>query len=101
MTDAIKTDGRGPYYQQDPRERLPLSVDWGAWLTQENTTIDASVWAADDGGITLASPTYAGAVTQVVVSGGVSGTVYTLRNTITCANGSIGSRSIRVMIRPR
>lgn len=100
MTDAIKNDGAGPYYVQDARSVLRLSVDWTAWLAQEATTITSSAWVSD-AGITLTGATASTLIATVLVSGGVVGSAHTIRNTITCANGAVDSRSIRVVIRDR
>jgi hypothetical protein len=100
MTDAIKIDGNGPYYVHDPRARLPVQVDWSAWLTQEQTTITGSTWTAT-AGITTDGPAFSSTVATIFVSAGTVGTTYTLRNTITCANGITDSRSIRVVCRDR
>ena len=100
MSDAIKTDGAGPYFTRDPRSRLPVSVDWSAWLTKEGTTISSSAWTTD-AGLTLEAQTNTTTLAQVIVSGGTAGTIYALRNTITGANGLIDSRSIRVVTKDR
>jgi hypothetical protein len=98
--DAIKTDGNGPYLVRDPRSKLPISVDWSAWLTRENTTIASSSWTSDPG-VTLESPGFTTTLASVIVSGGTAGATYVIRNTITCANGIVDSRSIRVVTRDR
>lgn len=98
--NAIKTDGRGPFLEVDPRERLPVSADWSAWLTQEATTIASSAWTVD-GVLVLSAATFTTAVASVIVSGALAGGTCTLRNTITCANGLISSRSLRVIGRDR
>ena len=100
MIDAIKLDGLGPYFVRDPRSKLPVSVDWSAWLAREATTISSSTWTAE-AGLTTSAPTQLAGVAQVFVEGGVAGSSYVLRNTITCANGAIESRSIRVVTRDR
>lgn len=100
MSDVIKTDGNGPYFLRDPRSRLPVSVDWSAWLTKESTTVTGSSWTTE-AGLTLESQSNTTTIASVIVSGGVTGTTYVLRNTITCANGVIDSRSIRVVVKDR
>lgn len=100
MIDAIQRDGSGPFFRKDPRARLPVTVDWSAWLTQESTTIQSSAWTADPG-VTTSSPAATSTVASVLVEGGTLGETYVLRNTITCANGIVDSRSIRVQVRDR
>lgn len=100
MIDAILKDGLGPYVKRDPRSILPISVDWTQWLAREGTTISASAWEVD-AGITLSAPTFTTTAASVRVAGGVAGTTYTLRNTITCASGIVDSRSIRVVVTDR
>lgn len=100
MIDAIKTDGSGPYFKRDPRSRLPVSIDWSTWLTREGTTIAGSTWTIGTGA-TISAPTNTTTATSVIVEGGTAGQSYVLRNTITCANGMIDSRSIRVQVEDR
>lgn len=99
-TDAIRTDGAGPYLVRDPRSRISVRVDWSEWLTLEGTAIASSSWESD-AGVTLDTPASTTTAATVYVSGGTDGETYTIRNTITCANGVIDSRSIRVMVRDR
>ena len=98
--NRVKTDGNGPYLERDPRSRIPVQVDWSAWLTQENTTIQTSTWSTE-AGLTLDGALHASGVAAVNISGGAHGVTYVIRNTITCANGVIDSRSIRVVTRDR
>lgn len=100
MIDAIKTDGNGPYFKRDPRSRLPVAIDWSAWLTREGTTISNSAWTISTG-MTISGPTNTTTATSVIVEGGTAGEAYELRNTITCANGIVDSRSIRVQVEDR
>lgn len=100
MIDAIQRDGNGPFFKKDPRAKLPVTIDWSAWLTQEGTTIQSSAWVAE-AGITTSAPASTTTAASVLVEGGTADTTYVLRNTITCANGVIDSRSIRVQVRDR
>jgi hypothetical protein len=99
IDNAIKYDGAGPYMVRDPRSRLPVSIDWSAWLTQEGTTITSSIWTGV--GLTLESEAHSPTTTSVIVSGGTLAQSYELRNTITCANGYIDSRSLRLRVKDR
>lgn len=100
-TDAIRLEAGRPYFVKDPRATLSVEMDWTSWLAQEGTTITGSTWTAETPGITVSSPANAAGVTACVVSGGTAGNSYTLRNTITCADGSVDSRSIRAVCRDR
>lgn len=100
MSDAIVSDASGPYLVRDPRSRLPVSVDWSAWLTQEATTIASSVWSIETG-MVVDTPSATTTVASIYVSGGAAGSTYVLRNTITTASGLIDSRSIRVIVKDR
>jgi hypothetical protein len=100
VIDGIKTDGQGPYLVRDPRSRLPVEVDWSAWLAREGTTIASSAWTVD-AGLTLDTTANDNTSASVFVSSGVAGQTYVLRNTITGANGVIDSRSLRVVCRDR
>jgi hypothetical protein len=98
--NAIQNDGNGPYFVRDPRSKLAVKIDWSAWLMQEATTITDSTWEAAPG-IVTEGPSFTTTQTAVTVSSGLDGSSYTLRNTITCANGVIDSRSIRVVVKDR
>lgn len=100
ITDAIHTDGQGQYLKRDPRSRLPVNFDWSAWLLKEGTTISASSMLIDAPAV-IDTPGFTSTVAGVFVSGGVAGSSYVLRNTITCANGLIDSRSMRIVCENR
>lgn len=100
MIDAIKTDGRGLYLIKDPRARLPVSVDWSDWLSLEGTTISSSVWESATG-ITVDGMAATTTITVCYVSDGVADSYYSLRNTITTANGLVDSRSLRIVCKDR
>jgi hypothetical protein len=100
VIDGIKTDGLGPYLVRDPRSRLPVEIDWSAWLAQEGTTLASSTWSAD-AGLTLDTPANDATSASVFVSSGLAGTSYVLRNTIAGTNGVIDSRSLRIVCRDR
>lgn len=100
MINAIQRDGNGPFFRKDPRAKLPVTVDWSAWLAQEGTTIQSSAWVAEPGLVTSGAASTTTAA-SVLVEGGVAGATYVLRNTITCANGLIDSRSLRVRVENR
>lgn len=97
MSDQMLDDGQGPYFRKDPRASVPVTLDWGRWLEGEATTITSSAWSASPG-VTLSSPTNTTTVANVVVSGGIVGSVYVLRNTVTCADGTVDSRSVRCVV---
>lgn len=98
--NAILNDGNGPYFVRDPRSNLAVKLDWAAWLAQEATTITGSVWEGATG-LVLVGASFTTSQASVTVSGGAAGQSYTLRNTITCANGRIDSRSLRVVVKDR
>lgn len=101
IENRVKTDGNGPYLERDPRSRVPVQIDWSAWLTQEGaTTIANSAWTTETG-LTLDGDVHANGIAAVNVSGGAHGSTYVIRNTITCANGRIDSRSIRIAVKDR
>lgn len=98
-TDAIRYEAGRPYFEKDPRAKLPVAIDWSEWIAQEGTSISTSEWTAT--GLTVSAPTLVGSLSRCLVEGGVAGTAYDLRCTITCANGAIDSRSLRVVVRDR
>ena len=98
--NAIQHDGAGPFLVKDPLANLPITVDWSAWLLQEGTTIASSLWVAQPG-LTLSNVSNTTTAAQASVSGGLLDETYEVRNTITCANGSIDSRSLRIRCKAR
>lgn len=50
-----------------------------------SNTINAATWTSEPSGLAFSAPVVSGAMTQVLVGGGVAGTSYRVRHTITVA----------------
>jgi len=80
---------------QDPSEKLPYTLDWSDWLTDD--TIDTADWAiSPSSGPTLSLETQTDTTTTVYVDGLSHGVIYTLTGTIETDGGVVGERSITI-----
>ena len=81
----------GRFQVQDPSDTLTWSNDWTDFLTGGDS-ISSRVWTIDPD----VSPTLLSGITgaTVTVAGLTAGTVYSLTEKITTANGVIAERSI-------
>lgn len=84
-----------------PSSKLDYGFDWKTlgWL-ETGETITSSSWAIPSNLIKSDERNVNG-VTSVMIDGGVSGTSYTITNTITTSNSRIDSRSIKLTCRQR
>lgn len=86
-------------YEHAPTSKLDYGFDWNLWLAVGETIV-TSVWLVDTG-LTQSSEDNISGVTSVFVAGGVAGTSYKLKNTITTSSGRIDSRTIRLSCKNR
>lgn len=86
-------------YEHAPASKLDYGFDWNLWLAVGETIV-TSVWLVD-AGLTQSSEDNVSGVTSVFVAGGVAGTSYKLKNTITTSSGRIDSRTIRLSCKNR
>ena len=86
-------------YEHAPTSKLDYGFDWNLWLAVGETII-TSVWLVDSG-LTQSNEDNVSGVTSVFVAGGVAGTSYKLKNTITTSNRRIDSRTIRLSCKNR
>lgn len=87
-------------FVKDPAEVLDYAVDWSAWLTGDDTIADIA-WTVPDG---LTEPaehpaTVVDGKATVWLSGGTAGQTYAITCRATTAQGRIGERTIRVLVR--
>lgn len=110
MTTTYKSQPDGiPIIDKSPDALLPYPTDWaapapiGPWLEPGETI--ASFVVTVDAGLTKAAETMTpnGAATMVTVwlSGGASGTTYTVKVAIVTSLGKHDERSFRVRVGPR
>ncbi len=74
---------------------ITYAVDWSEWLP-DGDTISTSVWVVD--GVTNVSDSNTTTTTAIEISGGITGDVHTITNTITTLAGSITARTLYVKI---
>jgi hypothetical protein len=89
-----------PIRFKDPQAVLDYSFNWSDWLSEIGDTIASSTWTIPDG-ITSVSQSNTTTRATVILSGGTSGTQYTIRNHITTAGGKQDDRSMIIMIADR
>ncbi len=87
-----------PTYYKDPSDVLDYAVDWAAVIPTD--TISTSTWTPATG-ITSATPSFAGKVTTVWLSGGTTGTTYAVVNRIVTTGGRTIERTIHVRVKDR
>ena len=80
-------------WQKDPNAVLPYTIDWADWLGSD--TISSSTWTVASG-ITEDSTSSTTTVATILLSGGTSGTSYSVTNRITTAAGLTEDRTIRI-----
>jgi len=82
-----------------PTAKLDFSVDWSDWL-ESGETIASHDWSVP-AGLTEVSASESGGICTVWLSGGVTGTQYTVSCTITTDLGRIDTRSLYITVRSR
>lgn len=85
-------------FTKDPADVLDYTFDWGtyAWLVTGDT-IATSTWSVP-AGLTEVTNTKTTTTTTIWLSGGTSGTQYTLRNTITTTGGRTAQRAFSIEV---
>lgn len=86
-------------YEHAPASKLDYGFDWNPWLAVGETIV-SSTWILD-AGLTQSDEDNVAGVTSVFAAGGVAGTSYKLKNTITTSSGRIDSRTIRLSCKNR
>ena len=101
---GYRADRDGAYIDKDTEAVLDYSVNWADWMPSEDS-LDTSTWAistisgdtdplaVDSSSILLVSDT-----TSAVISGGTSGNIYTVSNTIVTADGRTERRHFRIIV---
>lgn len=98
-------DNEGTYIDKDPTASLVYTLDWSEWLPT-GQTVSSSTWSLET--ITGdASPLVNEATSNtttkslIEISGGTSGKIYKIYNTITTSSGYIDRRYFRIKVRAR
>ena len=79
---------------KDPDSTIDYGHDWSDWLAGD--TIVSSTWAVTPSGITVSDNSFTASATVVWLAGGVAGTTYRVKNTITTAAGRIEQATLLV-----
>jgi len=87
---------KGCIKRKDPEAKLDYGFKWEDWL--DGDTLNGSTWTVPDGLIEV-SNNYTNTITTIWLSGGVSGAVYKVVNSITTAGGRKDDRTLTVIMR--
>ena len=93
----------GVYIPKDPNASLQYGIDWTDWLSVSET-VTTSTFAVETTGtglVTLTNPIILDNVTAVTITGGTTGTIYTIANTITTSESWRDVRRFRVKVDKR
>jgi len=98
-------DNEGTLIDKDPEAQLDYLISWSDWLPSGDT-ISTSSWSieaitGDGDPLTSASDANTDSTTTINLSGGTSGNIYKVYNTITTNGGLTDRRYFRVKIKAR
>lgn len=85
-------------FLKDPLALLDYTIDWREWLVDD--TILTSTWTVPSG-IASAGAIYSPTTTTIWLTGGVSGSPYSIYNTITTVGGRTEKRTFKVNVLDR
>ena len=89
---------------KDPAAVLDYAVDWGADYLGGEDALTQSDWSVDPdepGGIAIVNSDFEDRVSSVKASGGISGRLYRLSNTVMTQSGRTDERSIVLRVEKR
>lgn len=98
-------DNEGTVIDKDPEAALDYLISWSEWLPSGDT-ISTSTWSleaitGDTDPLTTTSNAKTDSATTVNLSGGTSGNIYKVYNTITTTGGLTDRRYFRVKVKAR
>lgn len=98
-------DNEGTLIDKDPESALDYLISWSEWLPAGDT-IATSNWnieaiTGDTDPLVITSNSTADTVTIVNLSGGTTGNLYQIYNTITTTGGLTDRRYFRVKVKDR
>jgi hypothetical protein len=98
-------DNEGTLIDKDPESALDYLISWSEWLPSGDT-ISTSSWSieaitGDTDALVTTSNTRSDTATTVKISGGTSGNIYKVYNTITTSGGITDRRYFRVKVKAR
>lgn len=98
-------DNEGSLIDKDPEATLTYQIDWSDWMPSGDE-IDTSSWTVetitdDSDNLTTTGNTNTTTSTTVTLTGGTSGNIYKVYNTIVTLNSLTERRYFRVKIKDR
>lgn len=96
MITGFQRDAFGEWIGAYPGSLKDYTVDWSAWLEEQDDTIASSAWTIPSG-LTSSSPGSTETTATIWLTGVTAGQVYTVINTITTAAGRVEPRAFRVV----
>lgn len=104
ITGFVK-DNEGVYIPKDTDAILTYSLDWTDWLTN-GETLSSSLFtvetlSGDSDPLTKVSQSSTDYVATVKISGGTSGKIYKVYNTVTTSGGLTERRYFRIRVETR
>lgn len=107
---GFKRDNDGLYIEKDPSSNIQYGLDWVDYLQTNDSLATASVSIETITGDSnpLAFPTNAAtdvtinsALISIRLEGGTAPNIYTVKCTITTANGDTDARSFRIVVKEK
>lgn len=88
---------------KDPSAVLPFTVDWSAWLENEQDTAASATWTVPDGLVqeSTPAPSLADGKATVWLSGGILGRTYAVTCQLTTTGGRVDERTLQIRVRNR
>jgi hypothetical protein len=83
-------------FEKDINATSSYQFDWTAWLAGD--TISTSAWAPLPSDLTVVSSSNTTTTASIVLSGGIAGRTYRMRNRITTAAGLIEDQTAELVI---
>jgi hypothetical protein len=98
-------DNDGVYIDKDTSAKLTYTLDWSQWLPT-GQTISTSNWSletfsGDAAPLVNEAASIVSSKTLITISGGTSGKIYKVYNTITTSGGLIDRRYFRLKLKSR
>ena len=95
-------DNDGSVINKDPESTLGYQIDWSNWLPSGDE-VSTSSWSVetisgDTDNLSTTGDTSNTTTTTVTLTGGTSGNIYKVYNTVTTANGNTVRRYFRVKV---
>lgn len=102
---GFEKDNEGAYIEKDPTAELTYTVDWSSWLPS-GQTITTSSWtletiSGDASPLVNEAQVNTTTTATISISGGTTGKIYKVYNSITTGSGLIERRYFRISVKLR